>query len=166
MEKKIFYFGYGANAYPEMIEALLGRKAKGKKAILKDYGLFLQSFSEVPSKAQSLLQKCGWGKTFLSYIITPCKGSVVHGTLWEMTSQERAIIGEWELHHFWYIPIKVRIDTKNKKGILVQTEIIPQYSTDKKPIIKEKYSSFPNAKTKMLHLARKVRKEFLEKRVH
>ena len=145
-----------------MIEALLGRKIKGKKATLKNYGLFLQSFSEIPLKAQSLLQKSGWGETFLSYIITPCKTSVVHGTLWEMTQKERDIIGEWELHNLWYTPVRTKVRL-GSKILAVQTEILPIYSSDQKPIQTEKYLRYPNSKKKMLIIARNLRKSLTKK---
>ena len=74
---------------------------------------------------------------FSSYIAVPIKGTVVLGTAWDITENERAIIGEWELHHKWYIPVKIKIIGKNGKSFEAETEIIPGFYT-KIHAIKEK----------------------------
>lgn len=162
-EKVVIYFGYGANAHRDMIKALVGRVPKGFKAKLKDYGLFIQSWLDIPLEAKQTLKEV-WDDTFSSYIAVPLKGAVVWGTAWELTERERAIIGAWELHHKWYIPVKIKLADEKGKSFEAETEIIPRFYT-KIPAIQEKeYPHFPNNKSKMLKLARKEREEFLKEK--
>ena len=161
-EKTILYFGYGANAHKDMIKALVGRVPKGFKTKLENYGLFIQSWLDIPLEVKKILQE-SWDDKFSSYIAVPLKGAVVFGTAWEITEQERAIIGEWELHHKWYLPVKVKLINEKGKSFKAETEIIPRFYT-KIPAIQEKeYLFFSNKKAKMLKLARKLRKRFLKK---
>lgn len=161
-EKKIIYFGYGANAHKDMIKALIGRAPSGFKAKLKNYSLYIQSWSSIPLEAKKILEVV-WDKNFSSYIAIPKKNGVVWGTAWRMTKKEREIIGEWELHPKWFIPIKVKVIDEDGNAHEAETEIIPQSYTRKKAIIEKEYSYFPNNKRKMLKLAKEVRKEYLKK---
>ena len=158
-EKKIFYFGYGANAHKDMIKALLGRVPEGFKAKLENYGLFIQAWLDIPLEAKKILEKT-WDESFSSYIAVPLKRATIWGTAWEITERERAIIGEWELHHKWYLPVHVTITNEEGKTFEAETEIIPRFYR-KIPAIQDKeYPHFPNDKAKMLKLAREVRKKF------
>lgn len=158
--RKIIYFGYGANSDLKMINALIGRIPFGFKAKLKDYCLFVQSLSEVPSEAKKILEKV-WDENFKSYIAVPFNGKIVFGTAWEITQQERKIIGEWELHHKWYFPVNIKIIDENGNIFEAETEIIQKFSSEKL-IEGEHYPAFLNDKDKMLKLAKKIRKDFLE----
>ena len=161
-EKEVLYFGYGANAHKDMIKALVGRVPKGFKAKLEDYGLFLQSWLDIPLEAKKTLEEV-WDEKFSSYIAVPLKKTEVWGTAWKITPRKRAVIGEWELHHKWYLPVKIKVLNEKGKVFEAETEIIPRFYT-KIPAIQEKeYLHFPNDKIKMLKLARKVRKAFLNK---
>jgi hypothetical protein len=159
--KKILYFGYGANAHKDMIKALVGRVPRGFKARLDNYGLFIQPWSKISSKAKKTL-KNNWDKKFSSYIAVPLKGSLIWGTAWEITKEERAIIGKWELHYKWYFPRDIKIFDEKNRMFNAQTEIILKYSTKKSAIQDKAYPNFPNSKSKMLKLAREDRKEFLK----
>ncbi|MEK6915665.1 MAG: gamma-glutamylcyclotransferase family protein [Nanoarchaeota archaeon] len=161
-EKNVMYFGYGANAHKDMIKALIGRTPKGFKAKLRDYGLFIQSWLDIPLEAKKTLEEA-WDESFSSYIAVPLKGVVVWGTAWEITEKERAVIGEWELHHKWYLPVKIKIVDEKGKISEAETEIIPRFYTKVSAIQEKEYPHFPNDKAKMLKLARKLRKDFLKK---
>ena len=71
MEKKILYFGYGANSQREMMEAITGnRNLKGQPGILRGYTLCVQKLSQVPESVRKILEK-SWGDNFETYIIKP-----------------------------------------------------------------------------------------------
>lgn len=79
MEKKIFYFGYGANRDPKMMEAITGKKnLVGRPAVLKGYSLCVQRLDQVPDTiapsapapvSPRTILKDNWSPTFTSYII-------------------------------------------------------------------------------------------------
>lgn len=48
MTRSVNYFGFGANAHPHMIEAIIGREPHGEPAILQGYALAIQSLLDVP----------------------------------------------------------------------------------------------------------------------
>lgn len=159
-KRKVNYFGYGANAHKEMMKALIGREPEGYRCVLKEYGLFLQSWSEIPRKAREILKK-SWNKDFSSYIVVPCKGVLTWGKVWKLTREERKIVGEWEIHNIWYTPIKVHVYNEKGKKVAAETEIIPIFKTTQKAIQTKRYKNFLNKKKKMLKLARDVRKRYL-----
>lgn len=159
-DQEVLYFGYGANAHPEMIEALIGRTPEGFRAVLRGHGLFVQSWLEIPLKARALLEK-NWDKNFRSYIVTPLKDAVTWGMAWKLTKQERAIVGEWEMHEIWFQPIKVEIFDEQGENYLAETEVIDDFKITGLPIQERDYENFPFQKEKMLEIARLVRKEFL-----
>lgn len=159
--QKILYFGYGANASKEMMRSLIGRVPNGFKAKLKDYGLFVQGWKEIPLIARNSLRK-SWNSSFSSYVAVPLKNEVVHGIAWKIKKSERAVISSWELHGKWYKPIKVKIENSGGEFFDAQTEIIYDFNFRGREIISgEDYTYFLNDKEKMLKLARKVRSEFL-----
>lgn len=160
-EKEIIYFGYGANANKDMMKALIGRVPKSFSAKLEDYGLFVQSWNEIPFAARKFL-KHSWDSSFQSYIAVPLKGNRIFGTAWKITQTEREMIGKWELHYHWYFPVEVKIKDEKGKTFKAKTEIIYKYKTNEKPIVTKDYPSFVAPKKKMLKLANEDREEFLE----
>ncbi len=158
-EKEIFYFGYGANAFSDMMNAIIGRRPKGYPTKLENYALYVQQWNEIPQKAQNALKS--WGPEFSSYIAVPLKGAYLWGTCWSVTQAERDIVGDWEYHHIWYTPIKVKVLNKAGKKVLAQTEMIPKYTPKgQKPITSKRYKAFVANKAKMLRVAVKSRKEY------
>ncbi|MEK6845878.1 MAG: gamma-glutamylcyclotransferase family protein [Nanoarchaeota archaeon] len=162
MTKKVLYFGYGANKNPEMIAAIIGRKPCGFPAKLFNYGLFIQSWKDIPVKARKILRETSsFEEGFKSYCISPSKGKSTQGMVWTITRLERQLIGAWELHGVWYKPIVVDVTTLNGKIIKnVETEVIRSKEI-KQFMLGNRYKAFPNDQRIMLMEARKTREEFL-----
>ncbi|MGD9276396.1 MAG: gamma-glutamylcyclotransferase [Candidatus Pacearchaeota archaeon] len=161
MEKEILYFGYGANAHKDMIRALIGRAPKGFRAKLKNYGLFVQSWKDIPSSVREILGNV-WGTNFNSYIAIPLKGATTWGTAWKITRTERNIIGEWEFHNKWFTPVNINIEDEKGKTFGAETEIILNFKPREPLVNKKSYPFFVTNKKEILKVARKVRKKFLE----
>lgn len=136
----MYYFGYGANKDIEMLEAIIGRRPEGEKAVLKDFELCIQKWEEIPEKARETLKK-HWNKDFRSYVIKPSKGKQVSGMLWNITESEHKHIEKWELHNIWYEPVKIKLNGKN-----AVTEVFNSH-----------YNAYINDKKKMLEVAIKER---------
>ena len=115
MEKKILYFGYGANSQREMMEAITGnRNLKGQPAILKGYTLCIQKLSQAPDSVKKILRE-SWGDNFETYIIKPDKNGEVAGTIWELSPQDREVVRDWEMIDFgWYKDMKGEIQQNDK----------------------------------------------------
>lgn len=159
MVKKIYYFAYGANSYPEMIKSIIGRAPSGFKYELKGYRLGLQKWKDIPQKVKTILMRW-WSKDFSSYSIMKSKEHSVIGRIWKITRKERELVGNWELHNIWYKPIKIKRKI-NKRLIILETEMISKgllnHAKNNKP-----YYYFPVNKKQILHVAKKVRKDYLK----
>jgi len=102
----ISYFGFGANAHPHMIEAIIGRAPHGEASILPGYALAVQSLDDIPDTVllsapaplspRSILSRA-WGSSFRSYTLQRDDMRDVWGTMWQVTKAERELISKWEL---------------------------------------------------------------------
>lgn len=101
-----YFFGYGADSEPELIEAIIGRKPKVVgQAVLNGYALMVQDIGEITTKGpspQSILRKA-WGSNFRSYVIVADQSSSVRGTLYRVSMRGRHMVDNWELvKEGWY----------------------------------------------------------------
>ncbi len=148
----IRYFGYGANASPEMLEAIIGRKPDGLSAMLSNYELWIQSWQEMPIDVRNRLAK-NWDENFRTYAIRPAKGKIVFGKAWFLAPEERRLVSNWE---FWYQPMTVQIQLENGEVVEAETEMIDNQTTTN-VIDTDDYSLFINDKGKMLQIAKSTR---------
>jgi hypothetical protein len=151
--KTILYFGYGANASGEMMEAIIGRKPKGFTAQLKDYELWIQLWQEIPSNVRNILG-IDWNSDFKTYCISPQRGGLVNGRVWLLTPKERRLVSNWE---FWYQPIKAQARMQGGKLKTVETEMIRKRASEGKKMNGERYKLFLNSTKRMLEVAKKER---------
>jgi hypothetical protein len=152
----IRYFGYGANASEDMMQAIIGRKPTGTPALLRNYQLWIQHFKEIPPGVRKKL--IHWNKDFKTYCIRPYRNAAVKGMIWLLTREERRLVNNWE---FWYKPIRVKIRSA-KKMIFAETEMIPSKTVDLVIASSDHYPLFLNTKKRMLDAARKERLKFLQ----
>lgn len=175
MKDKILYFGYGANRDIRVMKAITGSKnLKGTPATLKGFGLYVQRLdqtpdaifpsSPVPISVQQLLRE-SWNDRFTTYIIKTKEGSEVFGTIWELTSQERELVREWELVEFgWYKDYKnVKAVTKMGKEIEAETEGWREGQETDHEIDGKKYPTFLNRVEDFEKVAEKARREYFER---
>lgn len=148
--KTIRYFGYGANASPDMIKAIIGRKPSGFVVRLEDFELWVQSWQDIPSSVRKIL-KNNWTLDFRTYCISPKRGKKVKGHVWLLTPEERQLVSKWE---FWYQPIKTKIKIQDGSSMTVETEIVKKSSLNKDELNGERYKFFLNNKRQMLNIAK------------
>ena len=140
----INYFGYGALASPEMIEALIKRKPEGSDFYLNNYELYIQKWDELPEKVREALAE-KWGSSFRTYCIRPSQGRRVFGKLWKITPEERELIRDYE---FWYEPVKLE-----QERVVIETEVFED-SSIQEVISGNDYQPFLNDRDKTLDMAR------------
>ena len=154
-DETVYYFAYGSNSNSEMIKAITGRKPKGFSYELKGYELCIQTWKDIPKKAQAILSRW-WDKSFRSYSLRKNSAKSVAGKVWKLTQKERDLVGNWELHNIWYKPIKIKKKINNKP-IKLETELIRHGKMN--PVQNSKnYPYFLVDKNKILMVARAVRK--------
>jgi len=157
---KVFYFGYGANRDAEMINALIGRKPKGKPAKLFAHKLYVQAWTDIPNEVRDELSP-HWTDTFKSYIVCPTENSsdFVVGKLWEISRSERKILDAWEVSGKWY-DIDV-LQYEDNDGVNVQIEVpMIKNAGNSKQVSGKYYKNFINSKDKMLLVAKKLRSKY------
>lgn len=174
MEKKILYFGYGANRDPKMMEWITGNKnLVGTQGVLKGYRLCVQRLDQVPDSVFStapvnvspkeILEE-SWKEDFETYIIKPDANSEVAGTIWELSSQDRELVREWELIDFgWYKDMKGKAVTKDGKEMDVQTEGLREGQGIDKEVHGKDYPPFLNKLEDFQRVAEKARREYFER---
>ena len=164
MEKKILYFGYGANSQREMMEAITGnRSLKGRPGILKGYTLCVQKLSQAPDSVRKILLD-SWGDNFETYIIKPDKNGEVTGTIWELFPQDRELVRDWELVDFgWYKDMKGKAETVDGQIFDVQTEGFREGQEVDREVDGKNYKPFLNSLEDFQRVAEKSRKEYLER---
>ena len=137
MTNKVLYFGYGANRDPRMIAAIVGKHPDqliGRPAVLQDYQLGIQGLEQIPDTVLAgapdpvsprQLLRNGWGDSFESYVIEYRPGSKVSGTIWELTTEERERVRDWELLDYgWYEDCEGKATSEDGYEIDVVTEKI------------------------------------------
>lgn len=161
MEKKILYFGYGANSQREMMEAITGnRNLKGQLAILRGYTLCVQKLSQAPDSVRKILEE-SWGDNFETYIIKPDNNGEVAGTIWELSSQDRELVREWELIDFgWYKDMEGKAVIENGTEIDVQTEGLRGGQIINRGVRGRYYLPFLNKLEDFQRVAEKARGEY------
>lgn len=136
MSEKVLYFGYGANRDPRMISAITGRpiaELTGRSAILEGYNLAVQRLDQVPDRALDSAPAplsprqmlADWGEDFRSYVIHPEENGRVSGTVWELSTEERELVRDWELVDFgWYKDCEGQALTKDGQEISIVSEML------------------------------------------
>lgn len=172
---KVLYFGYGANREPRMMAAITGNSdLVGHSAILEGFTLCVQKFDQVPNvvsptspapvSPKQILKDAGWNPdTFESYIIKPDEKGRILGMIWELTSQERELVREWELVDFgWYKDIATSVRTPD--GIVqVQTEGLREEQSVDREIDGIRYKSWLQSPEDFERVAEKSRREYFER---
>jgi len=165
MEKKILYFGYGANSQREMMEAITGNKnLAGQQGILRGFKLCVQRMDQVPDLPKRIL-KDSWGDDFETYIIKPGEETdEVMGTVWELIPLERELVRDWELVDFgWYNDIEGKAVTKDGQEVEIQTEGFREGQEVDREVDGKNYKPFLNRLEDFQRVAEKARKEYLER---
>lgn len=162
MEKKILYFGYGANSQREMMEAITGnRNLKGQPGILRGYTLCVQKLSQVPDSVKKILLE-SWGDNFETYIIKPDKNGEVAGTIWELSPQDRELVRDWELIDFgWYKDMEGKAVIRDGKEVDVQTEGLREGHIVDREVRGKYYPPFLNKLEDFQRVAEQSRKEYV-----
>jgi len=151
--RTIRYFGYGANASPKMLGALIGRKPSGFAARLEGYELWIQSWREIPFLIRKII-KIHWTPDFRTYCISPKRREVVNGRVWLLTPKEHKLVREWE---FWYRPIQVRVKTRDGRMVIAEAEMVRKPASKTNRLNGGHYKFFLNNEKRMLEIAKKVR---------
>ncbi|EKD86923.1 MAG: hypothetical protein ACD_37C00100G0003 [uncultured bacterium] len=170
---KVLYFGYGANSDSRMMEAITGsQNLVGKPAVLKDWELCLQRLDQIPDRVVSSAPvplspqkeiRRNWDENFLTYVIRPANGKEVHGTMWELTPQERELVRDWEMVDFgWYEDEDVEIVTP-EGAIQVQTEVLGDEQEIDRVVDEAGYPPFPNDLSDFLRIAEQSRREYFQR---
>lgn len=172
MSGKVLYFGYGANRDPRMIAAITGRPAAeltGSPAVLEGYSLAVQRLEQVPDtvvqSAPVPLSPRGmlkdWGEDFTTYVIHPSKDGKVSGTIWELTTEERELIRDWELVDFgWYKDCEGRAKTEDGKEVPVITEMLGAGQQIDHEVDGLHYETWLNDPIRFEIVAEKARREY------
>jgi hypothetical protein len=175
MEKKVLYFGYGANSQREMMEAITGNKnLAGQPGVLKGFKLCIQKIDQVPDSvfpgspapvSPKKILKDSWGEDFETYIIKPGEETdEVTGTIWELTPLERELVRDWELVDFgWYKDMKGKAVTLDGEDIVVQTEGLREGQEIDREVNDKNYKPFLNRLEDFQRVAEKSRREYLER---
>ena len=159
-EGTIFYFGYGAHRSAELMEALLGRRPDGTKAELKHYREYVQYWSAIPRLVQAtLIDYWHPRERFRRYVIRPKRGFSVQGVVWEITPEERMLIGAWELNDgTWVTNSHMMIDREGVGEVMVETDILEHW--DNGLSLPTDTKLFLNSKARMCEVAQQVRIRF------
>jgi hypothetical protein len=177
-QETLLYAGYGANSDPFMIEAIIGQAPVflGSVAI-KDVELCVQRMEQTPSviaegspvplSVRDILEDDGnWGKDsgFETYAIRRKQGSVVIGSLFELTPVQRALIAEWEMIEFgWYAPMEVVVRREDVSEVTAQTEGLGDGQEIDRVVDGQNYPTYLNNPEKMHTIAEKTRQEYYER---
>ena len=173
MEKKILYFGYGANRDPKMMEWITGNKTLvGRPGVLKGYTLCVQKLSQVPDSvfptapapfsARANIIAGGWTQTFTSYNIKEDPKGEVYGTIWELSPQDRELVRDWELIDFgWYKDIKdITAETEDGQRVKIETEGLREGQEVDREVNGKYYPPFLNNLEDFLRVAEQSRGEY------
>lgn len=173
MSENVKYFGYGANRDPKMIAAILGMAeadVKGTPAFLEGYDMAVQRLDQVPDSVsptapanispRDLLME-SWGEDFLSYVIMPNPEGRVSGVIWELTSDERERMRDWELVDFgWYEDCEGTARTANGQVILVMSQRLGIQQSVDHIVDGLNYETWLDSPAKFIEVAEKARREY------
>ncbi|HSA83630.1 MAG TPA: gamma-glutamylcyclotransferase family protein [Patescibacteria group bacterium] len=156
----IYFFGYGADRDPELMEAIIGRKPQGEKTTISGFELCIQSLADIPSKAQRIIRQ-SWDHGFHSYVIRPAKDmhSIVSGMMWELSPLERKLIDNWELTGLWYDVFFISKGAPHPMQMELQ---IIQNQPIRHIVDGTHYKTFLNDKNKMIETATRIRLDYLK----
>lgn len=159
--EKVLYFGYGANRDPKMMEWITGNpNLTGRQAVLKGYTLCVQRLDQIPDSARENVT-ANWPQSFTSYTIKEDPEGEVHGTLWELTPQDRELVRDWELIDLgWYKDLKVKVTTEDGQEIEVQTEGIGDRQEYDRGVDGTNYETWLNLPEEFERIATKSRGEY------
>jgi hypothetical protein len=172
----VLYAGYGANRDPEMIEAITGNVPKSLGAVvLDDFELCVQRLDQTPDTVfegapspisiREILTR-SWGESygFETYTIRPKIGSMVDAMLFEITSDDRALIANWEMIEFgWYGSMRVAARQGNGTIVLAETEGLREGQAIDRVVNGLGYDTYLNERTNMFIIAEQARLEYLER---
>jgi hypothetical protein len=166
-EENVLYFGYGANASADMMETIVGRRPNGQRGAVNGYELCIQNWEDIPEKVRDILSRY-WDSSFRSYSIRHAEKNSVSGNVWLLKRSERDLVDNWEMNGLWYhhakIDVNVRVDLPlSYTTVIAETEIIDNWNLNT-VVYGIGYENFLNSKERMLEVATKVRKEFLQKK--
>ena len=170
------YFGYGANKTAEMIAAITGKPLetlKGIPVVLKGYEIGIQRFDQIPDTLMegSMLPVPvkeiiggAWSdpESFETYVIRPGDGEV-HGTMWDLTEQDRALVQDWELVGDWYKEQMVTVIDESGQELELQTEILGDGQELDRLVDGRDYPPFLRELGEFQRVAEGARRQFLER---
>ena len=118
-------------------------------------------WNEIPDNVKKILSP-PWDNTFKTYAVRPTNTSskFVKGVIWELTSQERNMVDNWEVTGLWYKRYVMQF-TKNNVTTQIEIQVIDDPKI-KKVVNTTLYRNFLNNKEQMLKVARKCREDFLK----
>ena len=159
--RRVYFFGYGADSEPDMIQAITGHKPRVVGvALLADYELRVQHLSEITTKGanpQAILRK-GWGGSFKSYVIVPSPGHVVKGTLFKVSLHDRHLIDNWEfVGQGWYDKAFVAVQLNDSgKVYSAETQVLAPGQDAAQPASGLDYESWLQPKSQFVSIARNI----------
>lgn len=171
------YFASGANREKKMMEWITGNpNLKGTPAVLEGYGLYVQRLEQVPDTVspgspinlspREILKRAGWNEGFTTYMIKPRVGGRVTGTLWELSREERELVRDWEMVELgWYKDLRVKVKTLDGREVEVETEGWREGQEVDHEVNDENHPSYLNNPEDFRRIAKKSRKEYLERTV-
>jgi hypothetical protein len=122
--KKIIFFGYGANRNRQKISQIIGYDpGEGVGAVLENYILCIQLLIQVPEPIRKFLTQV-YGPEFKSYTIRKGEG-LVSGTIWELTEEDIGKIHQWEFIGSWREMVNIAVTTSRLTQIQAITEKAP-----------------------------------------
>jgi hypothetical protein len=173
---KILYGAYGANRDPGMLRAITGNASlTGKPAIFKDVELCVQGFDQIPDVvaptapvplSPKAIMADAWGKKsgFETYAIRPAKGREVRGRVYKLTTEERALIAEWEMIEFgWYKEMDMKAVLEDGTEVTVNAEGLSDGASIDRVVDGMDYPTYLNDPTNMFKIAEQTQKAFLER---
>lgn len=172
-QKKLFYFGYGQNSSPEMMQAITGKYENdlvSYETELDGYELCIQTINDLPPISQSIIRKA-WSDgvdSFRSYVIRPKEGSKVKGRVYVLSEEEREMVKNFELVDFgWHNEENIEVLSVSKIGkIKAETEVLGVSQTVSDVEVDGlNYEPFLNPKDMSIRIAESAREEFLNRKL-
>ena len=151
---ELYYFGYGANKDPKIIEAVTGKSPKGKMGYIEGFELCIQGINNLPKIPQKIIKKA-WTKGFQSYALRKGKHKV-YGRIWKINKDDLERIREWELYEEgWFKSIRVNVVLENGSNVKAYTDIIENQKVIK-VVNGKNYKTHLNNPEKIIAHAKKI----------